>query len=163
MIFLQKKLVAPVNSRHESPCGKSLECDMITPSTTVTRNGLRAANAVRAVERKRRAMRKIAIMGVAAAIAAGATRAAETLTWTGAESPVWDLTAVNWTNESGVARASFDGPDAGTDFRKLLAAYARRMFNPSEFMKMLKQNMTMSFDLMQKGLTLLPRPFCPMV
>ena len=44
------------------------------------------------------------------------------------------------------ARASFDGPDAGTDFRKLLAAYARRMFNPSEFMKTLKQNMTMSFN-----------------
>ena len=44
------------------------------------------------------------------------------------------------------ARASFDGPAAGTDFRKLLAAYARRMFHPSEFMKTLKQNMTMSFN-----------------
>ncbi len=85
---------------------------MITPSTIVTRNCLRAANAVRAGERKRRAMRKIAIMGVAAAIAAGATRAAETLTWTGAESSVWDLTAVNWKNASGVPTAWVDGSDA---------------------------------------------------
>ena len=44
------------------------------------------------------------------------------------------------------ARASFGGPVAGTDFGKLLAAYARRMFHPSEFMKTLKQNMTMSFN-----------------
>ena len=34
----------------------------------------------------------------------------------------------------------------GSDFRRLLAAYARRMFHPSEFMKTLKQNMTMSFN-----------------
>ena len=42
--------------------------------------------------------------------------------------------------------ASFGGPVAGTDFRRLLAAYTRRMFHPSEFMKTLKQNMTMSFN-----------------
>ena len=44
------------------------------------------------------------------------------------------------------ARAGFGGPVAGTDFCKLLASYARRMFHPSEFMKTLKQNMTMSFN-----------------
>ena len=44
------------------------------------------------------------------------------------------------------AMASFGGPVAGTDFRRLLAAYTRRMFHPSEFMKTLKQNMTMSFN-----------------
>ncbi|MBR4938773.1 MAG: transposase [Kiritimatiellae bacterium] len=44
------------------------------------------------------------------------------------------------------AVASFGGPVAGTDFRRLLAAYTRRMFHPSEFMKTLKQNMTMSFN-----------------
>ena len=44
------------------------------------------------------------------------------------------------------AVVSFGGPVAGTDFRRLLAAYARRMFHPSEFMKTLKQNMTMSFN-----------------
>ena len=48
--------------------------------------------------------------------------------------------------EDDKARASFGGPVAGTDFRRLLAAYARRMFHPSEFMKTLKQNMTMSFN-----------------
>ena len=42
--------------------------------------------------------------------------------------------------------ASFGGPVAGTDFHRLLAAYTRRMFHPSEFMKTLKQNMTMSFN-----------------
>ena len=42
--------------------------------------------------------------------------------------------------------ASFGGPVAGTDFRRLLAAYTRRMFHPSEFMKTLKQSMTMSFN-----------------
>ena len=44
------------------------------------------------------------------------------------------------------AMASFGGPVAGTDFRRLLASYTRRMFHPSEFMKTLKQNMTMSFN-----------------
>jgi hypothetical protein len=44
------------------------------------------------------------------------------------------------------AMSSFGGPVAGTDFRRLLAAYTRRMFHPSEFMKTLKQNMTMSFN-----------------
>ena len=44
------------------------------------------------------------------------------------------------------AVASCTGPVAGTDFRRLLAAYTRRMFHPSEFMKTLKQNMTMSFN-----------------
>ena len=44
------------------------------------------------------------------------------------------------------AMASFGDPVAGTDFRRLLAAYTRRMFHPSEFMKTLKQNMTMSFN-----------------
>ena len=34
----------------------------------------------------------------------------------------------------------------GSGFRRMLAAYARRMFHPSEFMKTLKQNMTMSFN-----------------
>ena len=48
--------------------------------------------------------------------------------------------------EADKARASFGGPVAGTDFGNLLAAYARRMFHPSEFMKTLKQNMTMSFN-----------------
>ena len=48
--------------------------------------------------------------------------------------------------EDDKARASFGGPVAGTDFVNLLAAYARRMFHPSEFMKTLKQNMTMSFN-----------------
>jgi len=48
--------------------------------------------------------------------------------------------------EDNRARASFGGPVAGSDFCNLLAAYARRMFNPSEFMKTLKQNMTMSFN-----------------
>ncbi len=44
------------------------------------------------------------------------------------------------------ARASFGGPVAGSDFGNLLAAYTRRMFHPSEFMKTLKQDMTMSFN-----------------
>ena len=44
------------------------------------------------------------------------------------------------------AMASFGGPVADTDFRRMLAAYTRRMFHPSEFMKTLKQNMTMSFN-----------------
>ena len=48
--------------------------------------------------------------------------------------------------EDNKARACFGGPVAGTDFVNLLAAYARRMFHPSEFMKTLKQNMTMSFN-----------------
>ena len=43
-------------------------------------------------------------------------------------------------------RASFGGPVAGSDFGNLLAAYTRRMFHPSEFMKTLKQDMTMSFN-----------------
>ena len=43
-------------------------------------------------------------------------------------------------------RAATGGPVAGSDFGNLLAAYARRMFHPSEFMKTLKQNMTMSFN-----------------
>ena len=53
-------------------------------------------------------------LGVALAVAfawAGGLQA-ETLTWTGAESAVWDLTAVNWTNESGVATAWVNGSDA---------------------------------------------------
>ena len=44
------------------------------------------------------------------------------------------------------AVVSCTGPVEGTDFRRLLAAYTRRMFHPSEFMKTLKQNMTMSFN-----------------
>ena len=48
--------------------------------------------------------------------------------------------------EDDKARASFGGPVAGTGFGCLLAAYARRMFQPSEFMKTLKQSMTMSFN-----------------
>ena len=48
--------------------------------------------------------------------------------------------------EDDKARASFGGPVAGTGFCCLLAAYARRMFHPSEFMKTLKQSMTMSFN-----------------
>ena len=53
-------------------------------------------------------------LGVALALAlawAGGLQA-ETLTWTGAESDVWDLTAANWTNESGVATAWVNGSDA---------------------------------------------------
>ena len=37
---------------------------------------------------------------------------AETLVWTGAESAVWDLVSVNWTNESGVATAWVNGSSA---------------------------------------------------
>ena len=44
------------------------------------------------------------------------------------------------------ARAQFGGSCGGSDFNRLLATYARRMFRPSEFMKTLKQNMTMSFN-----------------
>ena len=43
-------------------------------------------------------------------------------------------------------KAQFGGSCTGSDFSRLLAAYARRMFHPSEFMKTLKQNMTMSFN-----------------
>ena len=43
-------------------------------------------------------------------------------------------------------RGAVGGPCVGSDFSRLLAAYARRMFHPSEFMKTLKQNMTMSFN-----------------
>ena len=48
--------------------------------------------------------------------------------------------------ESDEEKARFGGSGVGSDFGKLLAAYRRRMFNPSEFMKTLKQNMTMSFN-----------------
>ena len=50
-------------------------------------------------------------MAICFVLAAGSL-AAETLTWTGAESAVWDMTAVNWTNESGVETAWVDGSDA---------------------------------------------------
>ena len=43
-------------------------------------------------------------------------------------------------------KAQFGGSCTGSDFSRMLAAYARRMFHPSEFMKTLKQNMTMSFN-----------------
>ncbi len=59
----------------------------------------------------RSGMRKLgAALAVALAWAGGLQ--AETLTWTGTESAVWDLTAVNWTNESGVATAWVNGSDA---------------------------------------------------
>ena len=48
--------------------------------------------------------------------------------------------------EDAKARASLGGSGIVSDFSRLRAAYARRMFNPSEFMKTLKQNMTMSFN-----------------
>ena len=48
--------------------------------------------------------------------------------------------------EDAKARASFGGSGIGSDFSRLRAAYTRLMFNPSEFMKTLKQNMTMSFN-----------------
>ena len=48
--------------------------------------------------------------------------------------------------EGDAARARFGGSGAGSDFSNLLAAYKRRMFHPSEFMKTLKQKMTMSFN-----------------
>ena len=44
-------------------------------------------------------------------LAVGAV-SAETLFWTGAESAVWDLVSVNWTNESGVATAWVNGSSA---------------------------------------------------
>ena len=44
------------------------------------------------------------------------------------------------------ARTRFGGPAIGSDFGNLLASYTRRMFHPSEFMKTLKQDMTMSFN-----------------
>lgn len=52
------------------------------------------------------------IFGLAIGALAAGCLSAETLTWTGAESAVWDLTAVNWTNESGVATAWVNGSDA---------------------------------------------------
>lgn len=48
--------------------------------------------------------------------------------------------------EDSKARATFGSTPADSAFGNLLSAYARRMFNPSEFMKTLKQNMTMSFN-----------------
>ena len=48
--------------------------------------------------------------------------------------------------EGGRAKARSGGSGAGSGFGRLLAAYSRRMFHPSEFMKTLKQNMTMSFN-----------------
>ena len=48
--------------------------------------------------------------------------------------------------EDDKARAYLGGSAVGSDFSNLLAAYVRRMFHPSEFMKTLKQNMTMSFN-----------------
>ena len=59
----------------------------------------------------RSGMRKLgAALAVALAWAGGLS--AETLTWTGTESAVWDLTAVNWTNELGEATAWVNGSDA---------------------------------------------------
>ena len=55
---------------------------------------------------------KHSMFAVACATLAMGTASAETLTWTGAESSAWDLTAVNWMNESGVATAWVDGSDA---------------------------------------------------
>ena len=43
-------------------------------------------------------------------------------------------------------KARFGGSGTGSGFGELLASYMRRMFHPSEFMKTLKQNMTMSFN-----------------
>ena len=48
---------------------------------------------------------------VVVALSAGSLLA-ETLTWTGEESAVWDLNALNWTNESGVATAWVNGSSA---------------------------------------------------
>ena len=48
--------------------------------------------------------------------------------------------------EADGAMSRHGGSGRGSAFRELLAAYARRMFNPSEFMKTLKQKMSMSFN-----------------
>ena len=48
--------------------------------------------------------------------------------------------------EADGARSRFGGSGLRSAFGDLLAAYRRRMFHPSEFMKTLKQNMTMSFN-----------------
>ena len=57
-------------------------------------------------------MKKIEVVCTAIVLAMAGSASAETLTWTGAESSNWDLTAVNWTNESGVATAWVNGNDA---------------------------------------------------
>ena len=51
----------------------------------------------------------------------------------------------DWKSLKGVADATRPRPGV-SGFDVLLAAYRRRMFHPSEFMKTLKQNMTMSFN-----------------
>ena len=68
---------------------------MMDMKTTIARSGMHKLGAALAV-----------------ALACAGGLQAETLTWTGAESAVWDLTAVNWTNESGVATAWVNGSDA---------------------------------------------------
>ena len=50
-----------------------------------------------------------------------------------------------WKSLKGAADAA-GGRLGGSGFDGLLAAYRRRMFHPSEFMKTLKQDMTMSFN-----------------
>lgn len=81
---------------------------MIAARKIVFRQVLRAAQAVRAEKKERRMKRLVTCMAMMGVVALSA----ETLTWTGAESSVWDLTAVNWTNESGVATAWVNGNDA---------------------------------------------------
>ena len=68
---------------------------MMDMKTTIARSGMHKLGAALAV-----------------ALACAGGLQAETLMWTGAESAVWDLTAVNWTNESGVATAWVNGSDA---------------------------------------------------
>ena len=53
----------------------------------------------------------LACCAVAVALAAGSA-SAETLTWTGAESAVWDAEAVNWQDANGTACAWTDGSTA---------------------------------------------------
>ncbi len=57
-------------------------------------------------------MKKIEVVCTTIVLALVGGVSAETLTWTGPKSGSWDLTSVNWTNESGVATTWVNGSDA---------------------------------------------------